>query len=68
VLRRKGRLLLIDYAGDPERRRHWTAKHGRHGLFDLDSLREPLSTEGIGEIDAGPLDWLSLHFLRGTKR
>jgi SAM-dependent methyltransferase len=68
VLRRGGRLLLIDYAGDPERRRHWTARHGPHRRFDLHSLREPLSEVGIGEIEASPLDWLSLHFLRGTKR
>jgi SAM-dependent methyltransferase len=67
VLRRGGRLLLIDYAGDPDGRRHWTARHGLHRRFDLHSLREPLSEEGIGEIRAGPLDWLSLHFLRGTK-
>lgn len=68
VLRRGGRLLLIDYAGDPEDRRHWTAKQGPHRLFDLNSLREPLSEEGFEEIDGGPLDWLSLHFLRATKR
>jgi ubiquinone/menaquinone biosynthesis C-methylase UbiE len=68
VLRRGGRLLLIDYAGDPTRRRHWSAKHGPHGRFDLDGLRDPLAEEGFEEIDWGPLDWLSLHFLRGTKR
>lgn len=68
VLRRGGRLLLIDYAGDPGHRSHWTAKHGAHGRFDLHSLRDPLSEEGFVEIDGGPLDWLSLHFLRGTKK
>jgi ubiquinone/menaquinone biosynthesis C-methylase UbiE len=68
VLRRGGRLLLSDYAGDPEDRRHWTAKHGRHRLFDLHSLRDPLSEAGFEEIDGGPLEWLSLHFLRATKR
>ena len=68
VLRRGGRLLLIDYAGDPEDRRHWTAKHGLHRLFDLHSLRDPLSEEGFEEIEGGPIDWLSLHFLRATKR
>jgi ubiquinone/menaquinone biosynthesis C-methylase UbiE len=68
VLRRGGRLLLIDYAGDPENRRHWTAKHGLHRLFNLHSLRYPLSEEGFKEVDAGPLDWLSLHFLRATKK
>lgn len=67
VLRRGGRLLLIDYAGDPGQRSHWTAKHGAHGRFDLHSLRGPLSEEGFEEVDGGPLDWLSLHFLRGTK-
>jgi ubiquinone/menaquinone biosynthesis C-methylase UbiE len=67
VLRRGGRLLLIDYAGAPEERGHWTARRGPHRLFDLHSLRAPLSEEGFEEIDCGPLDWLSLHFLRATK-
>jgi ubiquinone/menaquinone biosynthesis C-methylase UbiE len=67
VLRRGGRLLLIDYAGDPGHRSHWTAKHGAHGRFDLHSLRDPLFEEGFAEVDGGPLDWLSLHFLRATK-
>lgn len=67
VLRSGGSLLLIDYAGDREHRTHWSAKHGRHGLFDLDSLRQALSEEGLKKIDGGPLGWLSLHFLRGTK-
>lgn len=68
VLKRGGRLLLIDYAGDPDRRRHLSAKHGAHRLFDLHSLREPLAAEGFEEIDGGPLNWLSLHFLRGRKK
>jgi SAM-dependent methyltransferase len=68
VLRHGGRLLLIDYAGDPGGRRHWSARLGPHGRFDLHGLRTPLSAEGFEEIDAGPLDWLSLHFLRGRKR
>jgi SAM-dependent methyltransferase len=68
VLRCGGRLLLIDYAGDPDRRKHLSAKHGLHRLFDLQALREPLSAAGFEEIDGGPLDWLSLHFLRGRKR
>lgn len=62
VLRRGGRVLLIDYAGNPQERSHWTAKHGRHGLFDLHSLSESLSDEGLDELDGGPLQWLSLHF------
>jgi SAM-dependent methyltransferase len=68
VLRHGGRLLLIDYAGDPEARKHWSARLGPHGRFDLHSLRGPLSAEGFAEIDGGPLDWLCLHFLRGRKR
>jgi ubiquinone/menaquinone biosynthesis C-methylase UbiE len=67
VLAPGGRLLLIDYAGDPRDRRHLSAKHGLHGQFDLHSLCKPLSEEGFREIELGPLDWLSLHFLRGTK-
>jgi hypothetical protein len=68
VLRCGGRLLLIDYAGNPQKRSHWTAKHGRHGLFDLHSLSESLPDEGLDVLDGGPLQWLSLHFLRATKR
>jgi SAM-dependent methyltransferase len=68
VLRQGGRLLLIDYAGDLDGRKHWSARLGLHKRFDLHSLREPLSAEGFEEIDGGPLDWLSLHFLRGRKQ
>jgi ubiquinone/menaquinone biosynthesis C-methylase UbiE len=68
VLKRGGRLLLIDYAGRSEERRHWTARHGRHGAFDLYSLRETLMEAGLSEVDSGPLNWLSLHFLRATRR
>jgi ubiquinone/menaquinone biosynthesis C-methylase UbiE len=68
VLKRGGRILLIDYAGNPEDRRHWTAKHGRHRLFDLFSLRDPLLEAGFEGIEGGPLHWLSLHFLRATKK
>jgi ubiquinone/menaquinone biosynthesis C-methylase UbiE len=67
VLRPGGRLLLIDYAGDPGHRRHWSARHGAHGRFDLHRLREPLSEAGFDGIDGGALAWLSLHFLRATK-
>jgi len=38
VLKSGGWLLLIDYAGNPEGRRHWSAKYGRHGLFDLERV------------------------------
>jgi ubiquinone/menaquinone biosynthesis C-methylase UbiE len=68
VLKRGGRLLLIDYAGKPEERRHWTARHGRHGAFDLHGLRGTLAEAGLSEVDSGPLNWLSLHFLRATRR
>lgn len=67
VLKRSGRLLLIDYAGDVDERRHWSAKHGRHGLFDLHGLRPNLIEAEFAEIDCGPLAWLSLHFLHATK-
>jgi len=38
-----------------------------HRRFDVHGLREPLSAAGFEEIDGGPLNWLSLHFLRGRK-
>ncbi|NGO50958.1 class I SAM-dependent methyltransferase [Allomesorhizobium camelthorni] len=68
VLKPGGRLVLIDYAGDPRDRSHWTARHGAHGRFDLHDLRDALSEEQFEEIEGGPLDWLSLCFLLGTKR
>ncbi|MCT7376632.1 class I SAM-dependent methyltransferase [Chelativorans salis] len=67
VLRRSGRLLLIDYAGDPGERKGLVSKHGPHGRFDLYDLRGPLSEVGFEEITGGPIKWLELHFLRGTK-
>jgi ubiquinone/menaquinone biosynthesis C-methylase UbiE len=67
VLRPGGRLSLIDYAGDPGSRKHMSAKHGRHGQFDLHSMRQPLAEEGFEEIEGGRLDWLSLHFMRAKR-
>jgi SAM-dependent methyltransferase len=68
VLRRGGRLLLVDYAGSVRKRSGLIAKHGAHGRFDLHDLCDALSEEGFDEIEGGPLAWLSLHFLRGTKK
>lgn len=68
VLRSGGRLLLIDYAGDPRKRSGLIAQHGAHGRFDLHDVGDVLSQEGFEAIDGGPLDWLSLHFLRGTRQ
>lgn len=66
VLKPGGRLLLVDYAGPAEKRSHLSARHGRHGEFDLDTLRDSLAELGYGEIEGGPLGWLSLHYLRAT--
>lgn len=68
VLKSGGRVLLVDFAGDPGQRRSWIARHGIHGRFDLHDIQGLLSREGFEEIDRGPLDWLGLHYLRGTKR
>ena len=67
VLRRGGRLLLVDYAGPMAERRHLSAKHGPHGRFDLNRLRRPLADRGVEHLQGGPLPWASLHFLGGTK-
>ncbi|WP_051069142.1 class I SAM-dependent methyltransferase [Mesorhizobium metallidurans] len=67
ILRPGGRLLLIDYAGNPDERKHLSAKHGRHGQFDLHNLHGPLAEAGFKHIEGGPLEWLSLHFLRATR-
>ncbi|MBZ9807336.1 MULTISPECIES: class I SAM-dependent methyltransferase [unclassified Mesorhizobium] len=67
VLPPGGRLLLIDYAGPVSERRHASARHGRHGQFDLDHLRGPLAEAGFERIEGGPLNWLGLHFLRAIR-
>ena len=64
VLEPAGRLTLVDFGGDVRRRKHWSARHGPHGAFDLDELRQPLSQHGFQKIEGGALEWLSLHFLR----
>lgn len=67
VLRPAGRLVLIDFGGEPGKRKHWSARHGAHGAFDLDDLREPLLQEGFRELEGGALHWLSLHVLRAER-
>jgi len=67
VLKQDGSLLLVDYAGALETRKGWVAKHGPHGRFDLERLREPLGEAGFARIAGGSLDWLSLRYLRATK-
>ena len=67
VLVRGGTLLAIDYAGKPDERKHLSARHGRHGAFDLHIFRDFLSKVGFARIDGGALGWLSLHYLRATK-
>jgi hypothetical protein len=49
-------------------RKHWSPRHGPHGRFDLDALREPFAAAEFEDIEGGPLDWLSLHSLHGTRR
>ncbi|MBS3647321.1 methyltransferase domain-containing protein [Pseudaminobacter sp. 19-2017] len=66
VLRGGGRLLIVDYGGNPQHRR-LSARLGLHGHFDLHDLREPMGEEGFIEITGGRLSWLDLHFLKGTK-
>jgi ubiquinone/menaquinone biosynthesis C-methylase UbiE len=66
VLKPAGRLIIIDFGGDLRDRRHWTARLGPHGAFDLDDLRKPLAEVGFRNIESGSVDWLSLHFLRAT--
>jgi ubiquinone/menaquinone biosynthesis C-methylase UbiE len=68
VLRSSGRLLIIDYAGELAGRRHWMAKHGRHGQFDLRKVQPLLVQAGFEPAGGGPIGWLDLHFLRGIKR
>jgi ubiquinone/menaquinone biosynthesis C-methylase UbiE len=68
VLRGGGRLLIIDYSGQLASRRHWMARHGRHGQFDLQTVQPLLVQAGFEPSGSGQLGWLDLHFLRATKR
>ena len=63
VLKPGGRLLLIDYAGKLETRRHMSARHGPHGRFDLHELRGAVAEAGFESIAEGELGWLSLSYL-----
>ena len=67
VLRSGGSALLVDYAGATGARAHMSARHGPHGRFDLDTMREGLVREGFTNIRSGALDWLSLHYLSARK-
>lgn len=63
VLKPGGRLVLIDYAGKFETRRHMSARHGPHGRFDLHDLRGAVAEAGFESIGEGELGWLSLSYL-----
>lgn len=65
VLKPGGRALLVDYGGPSESRRGLAARHGRHGGFDLYTLRPAMRAAGFVSIEAAPLGWLDLHYLRG---
>lgn len=67
VLRPDSRPLLVDYAGPVDARRHWSARHGPHGRFDLDPLEAVLPQCGLRPVESGPAGWLSLHFIRAMK-
>jgi ubiquinone/menaquinone biosynthesis C-methylase UbiE len=67
VLAPGGVLLVVDYAGARDERRGWVAKHGRHGEFELHAYHTDLAEIGFVAVEGGPLDWLSLHYLRGSK-
>jgi ubiquinone/menaquinone biosynthesis C-methylase UbiE len=67
VLAPGGRLLLVDYAGERAARTHLSARHGAHGRFDLDALRDPVAEAGFQAIERGPMGWLGLAFLRARR-
>lgn len=67
VLKTGGRLSVIDYAGPPENRRSWVARHGPHGSFDLNGLKGSMLQEGFETRVVWPLNWLDLHVLSGIK-
>ena len=67
VLKPGGRVLLVDFGGPLAERTGFSASHGRHGAFDLYDLRADMADAGFGHIEARPLGWLDLHFLRAER-
>ena len=68
VLRPGGRLLLVDFAGKLEARRHWIATHGAHGDFDLYAIRPRLLNHSLGNIQSEAFGWMDLGYLKAEKR
>lgn len=66
ILKPAGRLVIIDFGGSADDRKHWIARHGAHGEFDIDDLREPMAEAGFRNVEGAELGWLSLRFLRAT--
>lgn len=67
VLAPGGRLVLIDYAGPLAQRSSLMSRHGPHGRFDLNRLREPVELAGLHAVSIQPMEWLDMHLLQGTK-
>jgi ubiquinone/menaquinone biosynthesis C-methylase UbiE len=67
VLKPGGRVILIDYAGDVDARKHISSKHGRHGAFDLAKFSEYLPQCQLDKVEENRLGWLDLSFVVAKK-
>lgn len=67
VLAPGGRLALIDYAGPHALRVGMMARHGLHGRFDLERLRDPVKAAGLQAATLQPMGRLDMHALLASK-
>jgi ubiquinone/menaquinone biosynthesis C-methylase UbiE len=66
VLKRGGRLLIVDFGGPRQERRSLVAKISVHGRFDLGAAVPILDDLGFVGIETGQIALSDLRFVRGT--
>jgi ubiquinone/menaquinone biosynthesis C-methylase UbiE len=64
VLKPGGRLLIVDFAGAPHERRSMVGRMRPHLRFDLMAELPDLAALGFAYVEAGPMDFSDLHFVR----
>jgi SAM-dependent methyltransferase len=67
VLKPRGRLLVVDYAGEVRSRRSVVSRHKLHGAFDLDRTTPSLAEHNLNVLQRDSLGWLDLHFVLAIK-
>jgi ubiquinone/menaquinone biosynthesis C-methylase UbiE len=65
VLKRGGRLFVVDFGGDTRDRHAWALRH-RHGDFDLRNVIPEVNETGLKDVESGALGFRDLQFIRAT--